>query len=127
MTAGQPLASGNIAGACAFAIRLFCATLVSPALTLALESGVLFTAFVGLLFIGAGQKLLYLDLLRGLTSPPVPPDPTLLGALTVYRSTLMRSLRNEVANRVCDRVIGPAWQGHLVWCLGNKIANFRAQ
>jgi hypothetical protein len=64
------LASGIIAGACAFAIRLFCAPLVSPALMLALESGVLFTVFVGTLFIDAGQKSLYVDLLRGLTSTP---------------------------------------------------------
>jgi O-antigen/teichoic acid export membrane protein len=70
LTASRPLASGIIAGACAFEIRLFCAPLVSPALTLALESGVLFAAFGGMLFIDAGQKSLYVDLLRGLTSPP---------------------------------------------------------
>lgn len=85
LTASRPLASGIIAGACAFGIRLLCGPLVSPALTLALESGVLFTAFVGTLFIG-GQRSLYLDLLRGLTSRPAASQPDTSGTLTVSRS-----------------------------------------
>jgi PST family polysaccharide transporter len=75
LTASRPLASGIIAGACAFGIRLYCGSLVSPALTLALESGVLFTTFVGTLFISAGQRSLYLDLFRGLTSRPAVSQP----------------------------------------------------
>jgi PST family polysaccharide transporter len=85
LTASRPLASGIIAGACAFGIRLLCGPLVSPALTLAFESGVLLTAFVGTLFIG-GQRSLYLDLLRGLTSRPAASQPDTSGTLTVSRS-----------------------------------------
>jgi len=87
LTASRPLASGIVAGACAFGIRLFCVPLGSPALTLALESGVLFTVFVGTLFIGAGQKSLYLDLLRGLTNRPAASRLDTGGTLTVSRST----------------------------------------
>jgi O-antigen/teichoic acid export membrane protein len=86
LTASRPLASGIIAGACAFGIRVFCGRSVSPAVALALESGVLFTAFVGTLFIVAGQKSLYVDLLRGLTKPAVASRPDISGTATA-RST----------------------------------------
>ena len=69
-TASRPLASAIVAGGCAFGTRVFCGPLLSPGLGLALEIGVLFTVFAGILLIVTGQKSLYLDLLRGLRSAP---------------------------------------------------------
>jgi O-antigen/teichoic acid export membrane protein len=62
--------SAIVAGGCAFGTRVFCGPLLSPGLGLALEIGVLFTVFAGILLIVTGQKSLYLDLLRGLRSAP---------------------------------------------------------
>ena len=87
LTASRPLASGIVAGACAFGMRLFCGPLVSPILRLALESSVLFTVFIGALLIIAGQKSPYLDLLRGLRSPPAAPRSDISGTAAVSRST----------------------------------------
>ena len=61
----RPLASGIVAGGIAFGVRLICGQFVSPWTRLVLESGVLFTAFFGILLFAAGQKSLYLDLFRG--------------------------------------------------------------
>lgn len=87
LTASRPLASGIVAGAGAFGIRLLCGPLVSPTLGLALESSVLFAVFVGALLIIGGQKSLYLDLLRGLRSPPAASRPDISGTAAVSRST----------------------------------------
>ena len=65
----RPLASGILAGGIAFGARLICGQYVSPLPRLVLESGVLFAAFFGVLLFAAGQKSLYLDLLRGLRAP----------------------------------------------------------
>jgi PST family polysaccharide transporter len=65
----RPLASGILAGGLAFGVRLICGQFVSPLPRLVLESGVLFAAFFGVLLFAAGQKSLYLDLLRGLRGP----------------------------------------------------------
>ncbi|MGH9400495.1 MAG: lipopolysaccharide biosynthesis protein [Terriglobia bacterium] len=66
VTAYKPLASGIVAGSLAFGVRLVYGQLLSPVPRLALESTVLLVTFaVALLFV-AGQKSLYLDLLRGL-------------------------------------------------------------
>ena len=64
--ARSPLAAGISAGAFAFAVRLIWGPLVSPLPRLVLENGVLFAAFFAVLMMSAGQKSLYLDLLRGL-------------------------------------------------------------
>jgi O-antigen/teichoic acid export membrane protein len=70
---GRPLASGILAGGLAFGVRLICGQFVSPFPRLLLESSILFTTFYGTLLFVAGQKSLYLDLLRGLMGPsPVP-------------------------------------------------------
>ena len=87
LTASRPLASAIVAGAGTFGMQLLCRRLVSPALGLALEIGVLFSAFAGTLFIVAGQKSLYLDLLRGLRGPPMGSRPDTRGTVTVSRST----------------------------------------
>lgn len=70
LTASRPLASAVIAGLAAYGIKHFCGSLVSPPIGLVLDIGVLFTVFVILLFFVAGQRSLYLDLLRGLKGRP---------------------------------------------------------
>ncbi|MGA9130782.1 MAG: lipopolysaccharide biosynthesis protein [Candidatus Sulfotelmatobacter sp.] len=69
LAVSRPLASGVVAGGCAFGVRLAYGQLISPLPNLILESVILFiTYFVMLLFV-TGQKSLYLDLLRGLRKP----------------------------------------------------------
>jgi O-antigen/teichoic acid export membrane protein len=70
----RPLASGILAGALAFGVRLTCGQFVSPSTRLVLESSVLFVAFFGALLFVAGQKSLYLDLLGGLKGRSPRPD-----------------------------------------------------
>jgi O-antigen/teichoic acid export membrane protein len=62
----RPLACGVIAGAVGWAIRLTCGDLLSPLPRLVAESGGLALTFFALLIFVAGQKALYVDLLRGL-------------------------------------------------------------
>lgn len=66
LTASKPAACGILAGAFAFAVRLTCGHLLPPLPRLVLESSVLLTVFSVMLLFVAGQKSLYLDLLRGL-------------------------------------------------------------
>jgi PST family polysaccharide transporter len=66
LAVSRPLASGILAGGLAFAVRLICGQSVSPLPRLVLESGVLLVTFFGVLLFVAGQKSLYLDLLRGM-------------------------------------------------------------
>jgi PST family polysaccharide transporter len=63
----RPLASSMMAGAVGYAVRLTCGDCLSPLLRLVLETGVLAVTFVAVLIFVAGQKALYVDLLRGLT------------------------------------------------------------
>jgi O-antigen/teichoic acid export membrane protein len=69
VTVSRPMVSGIVAGAFAFGVRLICGPFVSPLPRLMLESCVLLLAFLGALLFVAGQKSLYLDLLRGLKDP----------------------------------------------------------
>jgi PST family polysaccharide transporter len=69
LTVSRPLASGILAGGIAFGVRLICGEFVSPLPRLVLEGSVLLVAFYGMLLFAAGQKSLYLDLLRGLKRP----------------------------------------------------------
>ena len=62
----RPLASGVVAGAVGYAVRLMGGEFLSPLPRLVLESGVLAVTFFAVLVFVAGQKALYLDLLRGL-------------------------------------------------------------
>ena len=62
----RPLACGGMAGVVGYAVRLGCGDFLSPLLRLVLESGALAVTFFALLVFAAGQKALYLDLLRGL-------------------------------------------------------------
>jgi hypothetical protein len=66
LAVSRPAASGVLAGAVAFGVRLMCSQFFSPLPRLVLESGVLFGTFFGVLLFAAAQKSLYLDLLRGL-------------------------------------------------------------
>jgi PST family polysaccharide transporter len=65
VTAYKPLASGVVAGGLAFGIATAYGHLLSPLPRLALESSVLLATFSAMLLFVAGQKSLYLDLLRG--------------------------------------------------------------
>jgi hypothetical protein len=65
----RPLAAGMVAGGFAFGVRLICGDFVPPLPRLVLEVGVLVIAFYGMLLFVAGQKSLYLDLVRGLMGP----------------------------------------------------------
>jgi len=68
----RPLACGVVAGAVGYSVRLMGGDFLSPLPRLVLESGVLAVTFFALLVFVAGQKALYLDLLRGLrTGRPV--------------------------------------------------------
>jgi O-antigen/teichoic acid export membrane protein len=66
LTAGAPLGSGIVAGVLAFGVQTAYGHFLSPFPRLVLESSVLLVTFVALLLFAAGQKSLYLDLLRGL-------------------------------------------------------------
>jgi O-antigen/teichoic acid export membrane protein len=63
----RPLASGVVAGAVGYAARLTCGEFLPPLLRLILESGLLAVTFFTVLIFVAGQKALYVDLLRGLS------------------------------------------------------------
>jgi len=62
----RPLACGIVAGAVGYAARLMCGDFLSPLPRLVLESSVLAVTFFAVLVFVAGQKALYVDLLRGL-------------------------------------------------------------
>jgi O-antigen/teichoic acid export membrane protein len=66
-TAYKPLASGVVAGALAFAGQVAYGQMFSPFPRLILESTVLLGVFALVLLFVAGQKTIYLDLLRSLT------------------------------------------------------------
>ena len=69
LAASRPLGSGIPAGGLAYGARLMCGDFFSPLPRLVIESGVLGIAFFGVLLFVAGQKSLYLDLLRGMKRP----------------------------------------------------------
>jgi len=69
LTASRPLGSGILAGGLAYGARLMCGDFFSPLPRLVIESGVLGIVFFGVLLFVAGQKSLYLDLLRGMRPP----------------------------------------------------------
>lgn len=80
LTAGKPLVSGVVAGGLAFGVRMAWGHRLSPLPRLVLECGVLLVAFLGILLFVAGQKSLYLDLLRGLKSSPAVEEKSLVSA-----------------------------------------------
>jgi O-antigen/teichoic acid export membrane protein len=62
----RPLACGVVAGAVGYAVRFTCGDFLSPLPRLVVEGGVLCATFFAVLVFVAGQKALYLDILRGL-------------------------------------------------------------
>jgi O-antigen/teichoic acid export membrane protein len=69
LSVSRPLASGIFAGGLVLAVQLAYGQFFAPLPRLALESSVLLVMFMGILLFVAGQKSLYLDLLRGLKGP----------------------------------------------------------
>ena len=69
LAVSRPLASSIVAAGLAFEVRLVYGHLLSPTPRLVLETSVLLVSFFGILLFVTGQKLLYLNLLRGLKEP----------------------------------------------------------
>jgi len=80
VTASKPLACGLVASGLAFAVRVLYGYLLSPLPRLALESSILLATFAAMLLFVAGQKSLYLDLLRSLMKRPSLEDESLVTA-----------------------------------------------
>jgi PST family polysaccharide transporter len=69
LAVSRPLASGIVAGGFALGVALICGPFVSPLPRLVLETSLLLVTFFGVLLFAAGQKPLYVELLRGLRGP----------------------------------------------------------
>lgn len=67
--ASRPLISCLVAAGFAFAVRSACGPSFSPLERLVVETAALFAVFAGMLLFAAGQRSLYLDILRGLRRP----------------------------------------------------------
>jgi O-antigen/teichoic acid export membrane protein len=67
----RPLASSIVAALLAFGVRSIYGHSLPPLPRLLFESAILLVTFVGTLLFVTGQKVLYLDLLRGLKGSPV--------------------------------------------------------
>lgn len=80
-TASRPLTSSIVAGGLTFGVRFLYGHLFSPVPRLALESTVLLLLFFGVLLFVAGQKSLYLNLLRELKAFRPAEDESLASAL----------------------------------------------
>jgi len=65
LEASRPFVSGILAGGVAYAAGLICGSSVPPFVRLALECSTLFVAFFGTLLCVAGQRSLYVMLLKG--------------------------------------------------------------
>jgi O-antigen/teichoic acid export membrane protein len=80
LTVSRPLASGILAGGLAYIVHMAVGQFFSPLPRLLLETSVLFAAFLGLLLFVAGQKSLYLDILRGVRGPAAVKEKDLVSA-----------------------------------------------
>ncbi len=80
LTVSRPLASGILAGGLAYIVGRAGGQFLSPLPRLFLESSVLFGVFLGLLLFVAGQKSLYLDILRGVRAPAAVKEKGLVSA-----------------------------------------------
>jgi len=80
LTSVRPLASAMVAGVLAFGVRIASGRSLSPLPRLLLESSALFAIFLVMLLFGAGQKSLYLELVRGLTKRSSVEDKNLVTA-----------------------------------------------
>jgi O-antigen/teichoic acid export membrane protein len=68
LAVSRPMFAGVLAGGLAFGIQL-CTQFVPPLPRLVTESSIFFVTFFAVLLFAAGQRSLYLDLLRGLRGP----------------------------------------------------------
>ncbi|MGO9228069.1 MAG: lipopolysaccharide biosynthesis protein, partial [Bryobacteraceae bacterium] len=80
LAGSRPFASSIAAAGLAYAVRAFYAHWLPLVPRLVLESGVLLVAFFGILLFVAGQKSLYLNLLRGLAKPSATKEAGLVSA-----------------------------------------------
>jgi hypothetical protein len=69
LAVSRPLCSAILAAALALEVQLICGWFVSPFPRLILETAVLLVTFFGLLLFAAGQKSLYMGLLREFKGP----------------------------------------------------------
>jgi O-antigen/teichoic acid export membrane protein len=79
-TSAKPLASAAVAGASALGVGLIYGPLLSPFPRLALETAVLVGTFSVMLLFVAGQKSLYVDLIRSLRQAPSDEQESLVSA-----------------------------------------------
>lgn len=70
LTSARPLASAFVAGALAYGVRIAFCQWLRPLPRLVVESSVLLAGFAVILLFVAGQKTLYLDLVRGFLKRP---------------------------------------------------------
>jgi O-antigen/teichoic acid export membrane protein len=66
LAASRPLISGIVAGAVTFGVQLMWGQSLSPFLKLLVGTPVLFGSYAGMLLFVMGQKIFYMDMLRGL-------------------------------------------------------------
>ena len=80
LTLSRPLASSLVAGGLAFGARFFWGGMLSPSPRLLVEGTVLLGTYLGLLLFVAGQKSVYLDLIRGSRAPAPQEEKSLASA-----------------------------------------------
>jgi O-antigen/teichoic acid export membrane protein len=76
----RPLGSSIVAASLAFGVRFLCGPMVSPSARLILEGTVLLVTYTGVLLFAAGQKSVYMDILRGLKGPSSAEEKSLASA-----------------------------------------------
>ena len=79
-TVSRPLASSLVAGVIAYAVRVLCVQRLSSFALLSLESTVVFAVYLAIVVFATGQRLFYLDLLRGLKGTSSAKEETLVSA-----------------------------------------------
>ena len=70
-TVSRPLLSGIVAAGLAFGLQFWYSPFLSPLPRLVLGVALVLAGYLGMLLYVMGQKLFYLDLLRGFRKPPV--------------------------------------------------------
>lgn len=78
LSVSRPLAASLVAASFALGVRFFCGQLLSPLPRLVLESSFLFVPYFALLLFVAGEKALYLDVIRALKSSPAAKEESLV-------------------------------------------------
>jgi O-antigen/teichoic acid export membrane protein len=76
----RPLGSSIVAGALGFGVRFLYGPMLSPTPRLILEGAVLLVVYAGVLLLAAGQKSVYMDILRGLKGPSAAEEKSMASA-----------------------------------------------